>query len=375
MPLNMAEPLIELGLLNREQPSGLIDRLLALLSDAAVEGGTLKTREFRSRLQACRQRLAASDGRRDFARYSTECLQICEDFFARSRKYLLERESEFAEVINFLRESVSKLAGEANSFTTEMSQTSERMERLADIEDIRELKKRISNEVQQLKRNIEEKKQKDAASYTRLSKRVELLQHSLEESREEASLDGLTNIPNRRTFDRTLQRWIAERKGSGRPFVLAILDLDNFKAINDTRGHPVGDRVLICAARFLGKSIRQNDFLARFGGEEFVVLLDGLTAGQAHTKFTDILQRLAASTYDYEIAGGVASISFTASCGLAENGPEESPESLLRRADEALYEAKKTGKNRAVVAQAEKKSSKLWRSLQPLVSFRAEKPV
>src|SRR6185503_5633150 len=131
----MVEPFIELGLLNKEQPAGLIDRLLALLSDAAVEGGTLKTREFRSRLQAYRQRLAATEGRRDFARYSTECLQICEDYFQRSRKYLLERESEFSEVINYLREAVSRLSGDSVSFTTQLTQSSERMERLADIED------------------------------------------------------------------------------------------------------------------------------------------------------------------------------------------------------------------------------------------------
>src|SRR6185369_13374947 len=100
--------------------------------------------------------------------------------------------------------------------------------------------------------------------------------------------------PNRRTFDRTLPRWIAESKKSGGPFVLALLDLDNFKAINDTRGHQVGDRVLLCAARFLSKQVRQNDFLARFGGEEFIVLMNGLQGPQAHEKFSEMLERLAA---------------------------------------------------------------------------------
>jgi diguanylate cyclase len=363
----MAEPLIELGLLSKEQPAGLIDRLLSLLSDAAVEGGSLKTRDFRSRLQTYRHSLASSEGRKDFARYSTECLHMCEDYFQRSRKYLLERESEFGEVINYLREAVSRLAGESHTFSTELNHSTERIQRLTDIEDIRELKKQISNEVQNLKRTIDEKKQKEEASYSRLSKRMELLQHSLQESREEASLDGLTGIPNRRTFDRTVQRWIAERKTSGRTFVLAMLDLDDFKAINDTRGHQVGDRVLLCAARFFGKQIRQNDFLARFGGEEFVILMDGLDATQAHAKFAGMLERLAATSYDYEIGGGVASICFTASCGLAECGADEPVETLLRRADEALYQAKKSGKNRAVLAPPEKKTSKLWRSLQPLV--------
>ncbi len=363
----MAEPLIELGLLSREHPAGLIDRLLSLLSEAAIEGGSLKTREFRSRLQTYRRSLAASEGKRDFALYSAECLQVCEDYFERSRKYLLERESEVSEVIHYLREAVSRLAGESHSFTAELSRSSERMERLTDLEDIRELKKQISNEVQQLKRSIDEKKQKEQATYSRLSKRMELLQHSLQESREEASLDGLTGIPNRRTFDRTLERWLAERKASGRSFVLAMLDLDDFKAINDTRGHQVGDRVLLCAARFFGKQIRENDFLGRFGGEEFVILLDGLAAGQAQAKFAGMLERLASTSYDYEIVGGVKSITFTASCGLAECASDESGDNLLRRADEALYQAKKNGKNCAVMASPEKKTSKLWRSLQPLI--------
>ncbi len=371
----MAEPFLELGLLSNERPTGLIDRLLALVSEAAVETATLKTQEFRSQLQAYRQSLAASDGTKDFARYSVECLHLCEDYFERSGRYLLERESEFAEVINFLREAVGRLAGEAHSFTAEVGSRSERIQRLTDLEDIRELKRQISLEVQQLKRTVDEKKQKDEATYSRLSKRMELLQHSLAVSREEASLDGLTGIPNRRTFDRVLDQWIAEHKTSSNRFILAMLDLDDFKVINDTRGHQVGDRVLLCAARFFGKSIRSKDFLARFGGEEFVMLMDGLTVDQAHAKFTHMLSRLTATKYDYEIDGGVDSISFTASCGLAECGPDETVESLLRRADEALYQAKKGGKNRAVVSPSEKKRGRLWRSLQPLVPFRNEKPV
>jgi len=371
----MAEPLLELGLLSKEQPAGLIDRLLSILSDSAVEGGSLNTRQFRARLQTLREQLAASEGKGDFARYSSECLRLCEDYFERAQKYLFDRESEFAEVIQFLRDAVGRLAGDANTFSNQLSQTSERMGRLVDIEDIRELKKQISSEVQELRRVVDEKKQKDAASYSRLTKRVELLQHSLQETREQAAIDGLTGIANRRTFDRTLDRWIAKRKASGKPFVLALLDLDDFKAVNDTRGHQVGDRVLLCAAQFFSKSIRPTDFVARFGGEEFVVLVEGLALDQSHMKFNDILARLSLVSYDYEVAGVPSTLSFTASCGLAECGPEETAESLLRRADEALYEAKRGGKNRAVAASPEKKTSKLWRALQHVMPFSEEKPV
>jgi diguanylate cyclase len=371
----MAETLIELGLLRPDRPAGLIDQLLSILSDAALESDSLKTREFRARLQTYRERLALADGTPEFGRHSIECLSLCEGFYEQSRQYLLERETEFAEVIQYLREAIVALSGDANAFNTQLSQTSDRMERLAELEDLRELKKQITEEVHQLRRTIAEKRERDGDAYTRLTKRVELLQHSLAESRTEASLDGLTGVSNRRTFDRTLSRWIAKGAKANTPFVLALLDLDDFKVINDTRGHPVGDRVLLCAAQFFSKSIRPSDFVARFGGEEFAILLEGATAEQALQKFTETLARLAGTSYNYDVAGAPSSISFTASCGLAECFPGESADSLLKRADEALYVAKRTGKNRAVAARPAKKSGGFWNSIKPLMPFGAEKPV
>ena len=340
-----------------------------------MESDSLKTKEFRSRLQTCRQRLAESDGTHDFGKYSEECLTLCEKFYGQSREYLLERELEFAELIQSLRAAIGGLAGDSNAFTVQVTQTTDRLERLFDVQDIRVLKKQISEEVHQLKRTVQEKKEREGAAYSLLSKRVELLQNSLNQSRSEASLDGLTGIPNRRTFDRTLERWLAQCTATGNPFVLALLDLDNFKAINDARGHQVGDRVLLCAAHVFSKSVRGIDFAARFGGEEFAVLLDGARIEQALVKFEEVLVRLAATTYDYDDGGRRSTLSFTASCGLAECTPGESPESLLKRADDALYEAKRTGKNRVVASPAAKKPNGLWKVLKPLVPFGTQKPV
>ena len=367
----MADRIIELGLLEGDQPLGLIDRLLSILSEATLESDALRTKEFRTKLEVYRRQLAATaETSEGFGRSSAACLKLCEDYFARSRKYLLDREAEFAEVINVLREALGRLAGEANSFNDRLMSTSDRFERLSEIDDLRELRKQVSMEVRELKRIVDEKQRQDQASYSRLSKRVEVLQQSLERTQEEASMDGLTRVANRGSFDKALARWTAVHNDSKKSFILALFDLDNFKAINDTHGHLIGDRVLLCAAQRLSKCVRANDFLARYGGEEFVIMLTDLTAEQAEKKFSDLLARIAASSYDYKVGGSYTTISFTVSCGVAEFTPGLTGEELVKRADEALYEAKRTGKNRVVVSKS-KKGKGLWSSLQPLVSFRS----
>jgi len=366
----MTEHTADSGLIPHDRPEGLIDRLLSILSDSAVEGESLKTEEFRSRLQFYRRRLADSKRSSDFAKTSIDCLITCEEYFSRSREYLLDRETEFGEVIQVLRESVGLLSGESNSFTGQLKRTSERFDRLAEIEDIRKLKKQIALECSEFKRIVEEKQQQDEASYKRLTRRIEHLQGSLEQTREEASLDGLTRIANRASFDRAIQRWIDAHNSAKKPFILAMLDLDNFKTINDNHGHQIGDRVLFCAAQWFKKCVRANDFLARFGGEEFAIMLTDVTTDQANAKFSGLLEGIASSSYKYIVAGEMANVSFTVSCGVAEFCPEESAENLVRRADAALYQAKKTGKNRVVVADPSPKSKGLWRSLQPLIPFK-----
>src|SRR6476659_3872078 len=99
-----------------DRPEGLIDRLLSILSEITVEVASLKTDEFRARLQSCRKKIAASFGTPDFAQCSTECLEICEEYFYRSRLYLLVRESAVGEVIQVLRESIGILSRESSSF-------------------------------------------------------------------------------------------------------------------------------------------------------------------------------------------------------------------------------------------------------------------
>jgi diguanylate cyclase (GGDEF)-like protein len=376
----MAERLIRLGLGNQDElgddePAYVIDpsatadlaafsaQLLALVSDTVVESDSLRTYEFRAKLEKYRHRLANSvQGDPQASLIACDCLRICDDYLTRARTYLLDRESELAEVIDVMRVALNKLAGENNTFNVRLMGSSERFNRLTEIEDIRELRRRISDEVRDLSRVVVDKQKQDEQNYANLNKRIEVLQTNLNQAKQTAQLDAVTRVPNRGAFDVALKNWVDAHTQSRKPFVLALLDLDDFKQINDTHGHQVGDRVLFCAAQWFQKSVRESDFLARYGGEEFAILLADVDLSRAEAKFTDLLGKIASCNYEYEIGTEHYALTFTASGGLAEFALDESQEELVRRADEALYIAKSTGKNRVVPA---KKQKSLWKSLKP----------
>jgi diguanylate cyclase (GGDEF)-like protein/PAS domain S-box-containing protein len=149
-----------------------------------------------------------------------------------------------------------------------------------------------------------------------------------------ARTDELTGLPNRRAWDEELPRELARATRGEQPVCVAMLDLDRFKEFNDRHGHQAGDRLLKEAAGAWREVLRETDLLARYGGEEFAVILADcalLDAGR-------LVERLRSGTPEGE----------TCSAGIAEWDREETPELLVGRADAALYEAKRTGRNRTV---------------------------
>lgn len=162
---------------------------------------------------------------------------------------------------------------------------------------------------------------------------------------EQATRDSLTGLHNRRYLLGVL-RTDAVRVTAGIPFSLALVDLDHFKRINDTHGHGAGDQVLVRAAQVLAGAVRPGDVVARYGGEEFVVVFRGLRLDEAGRR-TDALRELLRGTR-IEVNGKPLSVTFSA--GVAQFEPARDIEGLLRTADEALYEAKRLGRDRVTVA-------------------------
>lgn len=158
----------------------------------------------------------------------------------------------------------------------------------------------------------------------------------------EASTDALTGLFNRRKLDDVLSKEIEIAREISSPLSLIFLDIDHFKNVNDTFGHDTGDTVLIKLAEIITSTIRKGDFVARWGGEEFMIALQG-TDGTEASNLAEIL-RVAVETSVFDIAGRIK-----ISLGVTEYRANESKDSFTKRGDEALYEAKSTGRNRVVV--------------------------
>ena len=170
-----------------------------------------------------------------------------------------------------------------------------------------------------------------------------------EQQKELAVRDGLTGLYNRRAFNELLATAVAREDRQGGRLGLLILDLDHFKKLNDTYGHPAGDAALKSAAEVLKHHLRKGDQAARYGGEEFVVILPGTDEGGAQ----HLAERVREAVEKNRLVFEGAKLSLTASFGLAVwPGDGKDPEALLASADRALYAAKQGGRNRVTAASA-----------------------
>lgn len=170
------------------------------------------------------------------------------------------------------------------------------------------------------------------------------LKHANERLARHALTDGLTGLPNRRHFDRSLSEMLARATRRGQPFSLVLIDVDLFKRFNDTHGHLAGDGCLAAVGKAMADTIRGTDVIARYGGEEFALLLPETDKDVARA-LAENLRRAIASVDLSHLPGSPASV--TASLGIASRSADEitSAEQLIARADEALYAAKHEGRD------------------------------
>jgi diguanylate cyclase len=187
------------------------------------------------------------------------------------------------------------------------------------------------------------------ARAAQLETRVRDLESDLRRLSDEVSTDALTQVANRRGLATAFEQETARalREGIERaPLAVGLIDIDNFKKLNDSLGHAAGDVALQSLAARVKEWLRPVDHIARFGGEEFVLLLPGTAVEEAQQVLTRLQRRLSASLFMHD--GKEVFVTFSA--GVTAWRPGETVDAAMARADEGLYEAKRTGKNRTCIA-------------------------
>ena len=174
--------------------------------------------------------------------------------------------------------------------------------------------------------------------------KIRKLEEELSQLSETVRVDQLTGVLNRRGLDEAMVREVARAQRVGGQLSVALLDIDNFKSFNDTYGHHVGDSALQHLAKVIQETVRPTDVAARFGGEEFVILLPDTSLDQAVATIARLQRALTKQFF----LGNNERLLITFSAGVSLFKLNEEPVMVLNRADQAMYLAKKTGKNRVM---------------------------
>jgi diguanylate cyclase len=320
--------------------------LLQCIRDFALDVKDLDTPAFKSDLGELAERLAAEEklGRIE-ALFESRKSGIL-TFAQRQKDYLRDRETEFKDIIDILSKAMVAMDSENRDYNHNILEQSKRIEDITHLDDIKRLKQALLQEVESMREAVREKESRDVAKIESLSKQVAVLNTELQSARTESERDGLTGVLNRRTFDRFLSELVEKNTVKEQEFALLMIDIDNFKRINDTYGHPVGDSVLAAVANKCRQSIRGEDFLARYGGEEFAIILSGASLRNAVKKGRQICQAIAGTRYLLEGVDSGEPLGLTVSIGVSVCSKADTVAALVNRADKALYAAKGCGKNR-----------------------------
>jgi diguanylate cyclase len=203
-----------------------------------------------------------------------------------------------------------------------------------------------SRTVQALVQQTQSRLQEQHSKASGLTQRVSELEQEMQRLSDEVCTDQLTQVANRRGLLQAFEVERARVERAGAPLAIGLLDIDNFKRLNDELGHGAGDEALKSLAALIGKTLRPTDMVARYGGEEFVVLLPDTPVDEAQVILTRLQRTLTGGLFMHE----QKQVFVTFSAGVTSYHLPERIEDALERADQALYDAKRTGKNRTCLA-------------------------
>lgn len=277
--------------------------------------------------------------------------QLLED--ARQRQQLLKQEREAAR--QALKQLIYQMLSEIGELGQATGRFQDNLSRYADTIGQADTLESLTGVVREMvaeSRNVhgaiaqtQERLHSEHARATELTQRVRDLEDEIRKLSDEVSTDPLTQIANRRGLMRIFESERSRVERQGQSLAIGLLDVDNFKKLNDTLGHHTGDEALKFLSRRVSETLRPSDALARYGGEEFVVMMPNTEVDEGQQVLTRLQRQLSSEFFTQD----TTKVFITFSAGVTQYREGEAIEQALDRADVALYEAKRTGKNRTCI--------------------------
>ena len=253
--------------------------------------------------------------------------------------------SELMEMITEVITSLIDVAGKSSMTSKQLethidalNESSSTTNLLSVISSITHIAKQFVNDTKTLEQNLIE-----------TSKGLNTLKLELAHARIEATTDSLTGLLNRRGYEEHLNRLLNDRRNYGSGFCVVMCDIDHFKNVNDNYGHLFGDKILQTYAELLKNKTRNTDYVARFGGEEFILLLPETSIENAFIVAENIRTSMEKLKVRHTKSGSIIE-KLTSSFGIAAHRFDETAEAVIDRADNALYRAKQSGRNKTIKA-------------------------
>lgn len=248
------------------------------------------------------------------------------------------------QMITGLINNIEALSDETGDFNDKIKDCANRINHTEDLQALNELLVEIMSETRKMQEKAQHYRTGFIAARTEVETaqgKIHQLESELQHISEKIHEDHLTGVLNRRGLDCVFEREIARANRRQQSLCYALLDIDNFKKLNDTHGHKAGDEAIVFLIESIKAATRADDIVARYGGEEFVVLLPDTNLKAAVEIISRVRRNLTKRYFLHENNR----LLITFSAGIAECGDHETQEAVFKRADEALYRAKKSGKN------------------------------
>jgi len=260
------------------------------------------------------------------------------NYCGRAKDLLKQRDTEVRRIIRTLAEAAAALARHHDLHSDRLVGFTKRLEDVSAMDDLSEIRKRLCAEVAELKSCVEAMKQDNGASVEILRRELQSFRRRLEHAEAIASTDRLTGVASRMEAERLLEESVRSEKR----FSVLLLDLDDFKGVNDRFGHQAGDLVLKMFARRLANSIRPHDSVCRWGGDEFLILLPSCGLAAAIERAKELSEKCS-QEYALPLDGRQVRVGIKVSIGAVEHRRGETSDELFRRADAFLYREKDSG--------------------------------